>query len=130
MLSDMRGWRISPGHFAERHGLFVIIALGESIVAVGVGASELDAEIVVAALLGIVIAAALWWAYFDVIALVAERRLRAAGTIEAVKIARDSYSYIHLLMIAGIVLVALGAKKTIEHVDAPLHSVPAAALCG
>ena len=68
------GW--SRGHFAERHGLIVIIALGESIVAIGVGAEfGLDAGVVTAAVLGVAIAAALWWLYFDVVALVAERRL-------------------------------------------------------
>ena len=130
MLSDMRGWRISPGHFAERHGLFVIIALGESIVAVGVGASELDAEIVVAALLGIVIAAALWWAYFDVVALVAQRKLSEAEGLARVKMARDSYSVLHLPMVGGIVLLAFGIKMSLAHIDHPLATVPAIGLCG
>ena len=125
-------WKLHPGHFAERHGLIVIIALGESIVATGLGAqgTGLTAEVVIAALLAIVLAAALWWAYFDVVAIVAERRLSQAGRVEQALMARDSYSYIHLLMIAGIVLVALGAKKTIAHVDEPLKIVPAVALCG
>ena len=65
-----------PGHFAERHGLIIIIALGESIVAIGVGAEgDVDAGIIVAACLGIAIAAALWWVYFDVVAVVASRHL-------------------------------------------------------
>ena len=77
------------------------------------------------------IAAALWWLYFDVVALVAERRLsNAAPGRERNTIARDSYSYLHLPMVAGIVLVALGLKKTLEHVDDPLKVVPAAALLG
>ena len=72
-----RGWRLVPGHFAERHGAIVIIALGESIVAIGVGAkASVDAGVVAAAVLGMVVAAALWWLYFDVVAIVAERRLR------------------------------------------------------
>jgi len=75
-----KGWHLAPGHFAERHALIVIIALGESIVALGLGAShELDAGAIVAALLGLAIAGALWWAYFDVVAIVAERRLREAA---------------------------------------------------
>ena len=127
-----RKWKLHPGHFAERHGLIVIIAFGESIVATGLGAqgTGLTAEVVIAALLAIVVAGALWWAYFDVVAIVAERRLREAGRVEQALMARDSYSYIHLLMIAGIVLMALGAKKTIAHVDEPLKIVPAVALCG
>ncbi len=72
----VEGWRIFPGHFAERFGLIVIIALGESIVAVGAGLEgEVDAGVVIAAVLATAIAAALWWLYFDVVALVAERRL-------------------------------------------------------
>ena len=132
MIGGMGGWVLHPGHFAERHGLIVIIAFGESIVATGLGAEGigLDAQVVLAALFGIVIAAALWWLYFDVVALVAERHLREAKGVAQVRMARDSYSYIHLLMIAGIVLMALGAKKTIAGVDEPLKTVPAVALCG
>jgi low temperature requirement protein LtrA len=132
LLIDPAGWRLEPGHFAERHGLIVIIALGESIVAIGVGAEAgVTTGVVVAATLGIVIAAALWWLYFDIVALVAERRLsNAAPGRERNTIARDSFSYLHFPMVAGIVLVALGLKKTLEHVDDPLKTVPAAALLG
>jgi low temperature requirement protein LtrA len=132
LLIDSSGWRLEPGHFAERHGLIVIIALGESIVAIGVGAEAgVDAGVVVAAVLGIVVAGALWWLYFDVVALVAERRLSHAtpGKMQN-EIARDSFSYLHFPMVAGIVLIALGLKKTIEHVEDPLKLVPAAALLG
>jgi low temperature requirement protein LtrA len=128
----VEGWRVVAGHFAERHGLIIIIALGESIVAVGVGAEclELDAGIIAGALLGIAVAGALWWAYFDVVAIVAERRLRRAPPDEQVRIARDSYTYLHLPMVAGIVLSAVGVKKTLAHVGDELHDVPAVALCG
>ncbi len=131
-LRGVEGWRMSPGHFAERYGLIVIIALGESIVAVGVGVGDtpLDAGVIAAAVLGIVVVAALWWAYFDVVALVAERRLRAATGGERNRMGRDSYSYLHLPMIAGIVLLALGMKKTLGHVEDPLKAVPAIGLCG
>jgi low temperature requirement protein LtrA len=126
------GWRLEPGHFAERHGLIVIIALGESIVAIGIGAERgIDAGVAVAAVLGVAISAALWWLYFDVVALVAERRLHhAAPGRERNEIARDSYSYIHFPMVAGVVLVALGLKKSLEHVGDPLHVEPATALLG
>jgi low temperature requirement protein LtrA len=132
LFFGVEGWKLVPGHFAERHGLIIIIALGESIVAIGAGAgTEVDAGIAVAAVLGIVVAAALWWLYFDVVALVAERRLgNAAEGRERNKIARDSFSYLHLPMVAGIVLVALGLKKTIGHVDDPLETVPAVAMLG
>jgi len=90
----VEGWRMMPAHFAERFGLIVIIALGESIVAIGAGVEgALDAGIVAAAVLGTVVAAALWWLYFDVVALVAERRLSdAAPGRERNSIGRDSYA--------------------------------------
>jgi low temperature requirement protein LtrA len=126
------GWKLVPAHFAERHGLIIIIALGESIVAIGAGASsEVDIGVVVAAALGTAVAAALWWLYFDVVALVAERRLSNAEVgREQNTIARDSFSFLHLPMIAGIVLGALGLKKTLEHVEDPLKTIPAVALMG
>ena len=127
-----QGLRVSPAHFAERHNLIVIIALGESIVAIGVGAAgvSLTPSIVAAAVLGIAVVVALWWAYFDVYAVMSQRQLAATSGAARVRLARDYYSYLHLPMIAGIVLFALGLKKTIEHVGDPLATVPAAALCG
>jgi low temperature requirement protein LtrA len=125
------GWKLAPSHFAERHGLIMIIALGESIVAIGVGAEglDVDAGVVAAAVLGVGAAAALWWLYFDIVALVAERRLtKAAVGREQNEIARDSFSYLHFPMVAGIVLFALGLKKTLEHVGDPLETVPAVAM--
>ncbi len=126
------GWKLVPGHFAERHGLIIIIALGESIVAIGVGAAgALTLGIGTAAVLGVSLTAAMWWIYFDIVAIVAGRRLADAepGQVQN-EMARDSYSYLHLLMVAGIVLVALGLKKTIGHVEDNLHAVPAFALLG
>jgi low temperature requirement protein LtrA len=126
------GWKLVPEHFAERHGLIIIIALGESIVAIGVGADHaLDLGIGTAAVLGVALTAAMWWIYFDIVAIVAGRRLAEAepGRVQN-EMARDSYSYVHLLMVAGIVLVALGMKKTIGHFDEHLHTVPAFALLG
>ena len=127
----VRGFQVSAGHFAERFALIVIIALGESIVAIGAGLDgEVDTGVLVAAGLGLTVACGLWWAYFDVVALVAESRFRQSEGHERAKLARDSYSYLHLPMIAGIVLVALGVKKTIGDVDKPLETVPAVALFG
>jgi low temperature requirement protein LtrA len=125
------GWHVVAGHFADRHGLIIIIALGESIVSAGVGAGglDLDAGIIVAALLAVTVAGAMWWAYFDFVAIVAERRLRSAQPPEQVRIARDSFSYLHLPMVAGIVLFAFGIKKLLAGVDEELHAVPAVALC-
>ncbi len=125
------GWRVSPRHFAERHGLIVIIALGESIVAIGLGARAvpLDAGEIAAALLGIAVVTALWWAYFDVVALVAERKLSELTGVAQADLARDTYSYLHLPMVAGIVLFALALKQTLGHLGDELHAVPAFALC-
>jgi low temperature requirement protein LtrA len=125
------GWKLVPGHFAERHGLIFLIALGESIVALGVGSEQVDAGVITAAVIGVALAAAMWWTYFDVVALVAERRLSAQppGRVQN-EMARDSYGYLHFPMVAGVVLIALGLKKTLLHVDEPLDAVPAFALVG
>jgi low temperature requirement protein LtrA len=132
LVRGVSGFRVHAGHFVERYGLIVIIALGESIVAIGVGASglELGAGVVLAAVLGVALAAALWWAYFDLFVLVAERRLSEAKGAERARLARDSYPYLHLPMVAGIILVALGIKMTLAHVGDPLGTIPAVALCG
>ncbi len=97
------GWTLVPGHFAERHGLFIIIALGESIVAIGVAAEgDLSAGVVAASVLGVGLAAALWWIYFDVVAIVSSRRLAEAEEgQERNEMARDSYSYLHFLWSPG-----------------------------
>ena len=130
VLAGTEGWKVSAGHFAERHGLIIIIALGESIVAIGVGVSglPLDAGLIGASLLGLAVTCCLWWAYFDVVALVAERKLRQATGRDRAALARDSYSLLHLPMIAGIVLLAFGLKSTVGHVGGELAIVPAVAL--
>ena len=126
------GWRISPEHFVERHGLIIIIALGESIIAIGVGAAglPLDAGLIAAALLGIVVAAALWWSYFDWVIYFSQARLAEATGVERAALARDLYSYLHLPMVSGIVLFAVGMEATLAHAYEPLAVVPAIGLCG
>jgi low temperature requirement protein LtrA len=127
----VRGFQVSAGHFAERFGLILIIALGESIVAIGAGIEgELDGGVLVAAAFGLIVACALWWSYFDWVAIDAESRFRRTHGHTRARLARDSYSYLHLPMIAGIVLVALGVKKTIGDVGEPLQTAPAVALFG
>jgi low temperature requirement protein LtrA len=132
LLGHGAGWRIAAHHFAERYGTIVLIALGESIVSIGVGAQsrELDGALVLAALLGLITAAAMWWAYFDVVAVVAERRLAQLEPHAQVLAARDSYSYLHFGMVAGIVLYAFGAKETIAEVHGHLPGTAAACLTG
>jgi low temperature requirement protein LtrA len=132
LVFGVSGFRVSASHFAERFGLIMIIALGESIVAIGVGAAglELDPGLLIAAALGVLIACALWWAYFDWMTIHAERILSRAQGDDRALIARDAFSYLHLPMVAGIILVALGIKKTLGHVDEPLETIPAVALFG
>jgi low temperature requirement protein LtrA len=130
LLTGTENWRVQATHFAERHRLIIIIALGESIVALGAGSGELGRDVIICALLGIAVAAALWWTYFDVVAVVAERKLREADQAARARMARDSFSYLHLPMVAGIVLFAFGVKTTLAHVHEHLPSVPATALAG
>jgi low temperature requirement protein LtrA len=132
LFFGVEGWMLVPGHFAERHGLIVLIAIGESIVAVGAGAdAAVEIGVITAAVLGTAVAAALWWLYFDVVAVVASRKLAALPPgREQNAMARDSYSFLHLPMIAGIVLVALGMKKTLGHVDHHLEIESATAMFG
>jgi low temperature requirement protein LtrA len=124
ILGGASGWRLnSAGHFAERHGLIVIVALGESIVAIGVGVARepISWPVIGASVLGLTVAGCLWWAYFDVVAIVAERVLRDAEGEARARLARDAYSYLHLPMIAGIILSALGLKKVLEYVADTTH---------
>ena len=131
VLGVGRGWRVAPEHFAERHGLIILIALGESIIAIGVGAGlVLQTGVIVGAALGIVVVSALWWLYFDVAAIFARRRLVQARGLELHRLALHAYGYLHLALVAGIVLFALGLKTTLDHVDEALDTVPAVGLCG
>ena len=125
-------WRLVPGHFAERHGLIVIVALGESIVALGVAAEVgLGVGVAAAALLGIVLVSELWWIYFDIVVIANVRRLvRAPVGREQNELARDVYSYLHFPLVAGIVIAAFGLHETLAHVEDPLKTVPAFGLLG
>jgi len=132
LFFGVEGWMLVPAHFAERHGLILLIAIGESIVAIGAGAhAEVDAGVITAAILGVVVAATLWWLYFDVVVIVATRKLARApvGRVQNA-MARDSYSFLHLPLVAGVILIALGMKKTLGDVDHHLQTVPAVALYG
>lgn len=132
-------WRLnSASHFAERHGLIVIIALGESIVSIGVGVAGLPISwsIAVGSMLGLAVTALLWWAYFDVAAMVVEHAMQHAQGERRIQIARNCYTFWHFPMIAGIVALALGLKKVLTYVgqaqghtlhDA-LHGIPLIAL--
>jgi low temperature requirement protein LtrA len=121
---------VAVAHFAERYGLFIIICLGESIVAVGIVASRqpLDFELVVGITLSLLIVVGMWWTYFDRFASTAEERLRAHA--DPVLAAADGYSYIHLLLVAGIILFAVGVKGATGGAAQPLGDAARLCLCG
>ncbi|HJQ89448.1 MAG TPA: low temperature requirement protein A [Propionibacteriaceae bacterium] len=140
-LAGFSGWRLpAPGHFSERHGLIIIVALGESFVAIGVGVAQepISWVIVIASVLGLILASALWWAYFDVSALLGEHALATEPVETRARLARNAYSFAHLPLVLGIVLVAFGLKEVLLYVSDstehnltdPLPSVALAALVG
>jgi low temperature requirement protein LtrA len=131
-VTGVAGYRVHPAHFSERFSLIVIIALGESIVAIGVGAGDerLDVAVAVAAVLAVLTSGALWWAYFDVVAELAQQRLAELQGVARNTLARDAFAYLHLPMIAGIELFALGVEQVVGHVDESLAPEAATALCG
>ena len=108
-------WEVETSHFAERFQLFVIIALGESIVITGVTTSEgeLDTAVLVAFALAFLATAAFWWLYFDYVARIAERRLELAEN--RTQLARDAYTYLHVVLIAGVIVAAVGDELVIAH---------------
>jgi low temperature requirement protein LtrA len=132
LLVPLQGWRVHPAHFVERHGLIVIIAIGESLVAIGFGArgTGLTAGVIAAALLGLAVAASFWLAYFDFFPQRAQQLLRDRSGEQQIALARDTYTYLHLPMVAGIVLFAFGMKETLADVGGMLATVPAFCLAG
>jgi low temperature requirement protein LtrA len=118
---------VQPSHFVERHGLIVIIAIGESLVAIGLGArsTALGLGVIVAAVLGLLVATSFWLAYFDFFTIRAEQLLADREGVERVALARDAFTYLHLPMVTGIVLFAFAMKTTLAHV---VHALVALAL--
>ena len=132
LVRGMSGWRVQPAHFVERHGLIVIIAIGESLVAIGLGErdSGLSTEVIIAAVLGFAVTTSFWLAYFDFFTIRAHQMLTDRSGVERVALARDVYTYLHLPMVAGIVLFAFAMKTTLADVDGELATIPALGLCG
>ncbi len=108
-------WEVESAHFAERFELFMIIALGESIVLTGATTAELDLDLAILTAFGLAFAstAALWWLYFDYVARIAERRLAQAP--DTTRLARDGYTYLHAVLVAGVILSAVGDELVIAH---------------
>ncbi|WP_435592362.1 low temperature requirement protein A [Nocardia sp. bgisy118] len=117
-------WRVnSAAHFAERHGLIIIVALGESIVSIGIGVAGLPISwpIALASMLGLAVSGLLWWAYFDVAAISVEHELKRAQGERQIKIARTCYTYWHFPMVVGIIALSLGMKKVLYYVGDSSH---------
>jgi low temperature requirement protein LtrA len=132
LFTQPSGWRLHPAHFVERHGLIVIIAIGESLAAIGLGARQggLGAGVIVAAVLGLAVAASFWLAYFDFFTIRVQQILGERTGEQRIAFARDVFTYLHLPMVVGIVLFAFAMKETLADVDQELSAVPAVALCG
>ncbi len=124
--------QVAVAHFAERYSLFVIICLGESIVAIGVGAGSshprLSFTLVAVVALGLMTTAAMWWTYFDRLAGLGEQRLRDHH--DAVLAAADAYSYLHLVIVAGIIIFAAGVRLQIRAISQAPPGLIRLALCG
>jgi low temperature requirement protein LtrA len=116
---------VSAGHWAERHALMVLLALGESIIALGLGAKfftalPLTVPVAVAAVFGIAVVAMLWWAYFDTLAVSLEQVLHhARDPATRLRLARDVYTFLHLATITGVIFFALGLKDLLAETAAP-----------
>jgi low temperature requirement protein LtrA len=123
-------WHVETGHFAERFQLFVIIALGETIVVTGVTTTGegLSTGTVVAFALAFLATAAFWWLYFDYVATIAERRLEQSD--RRTQLARDAYTYLHVVLIAGVIVAAVGDAIVIAHPGERLGAAELAALVG
>jgi low temperature requirement protein LtrA len=131
-LTGVAGFTVHPGHFAERHGLIVIVALGESVVAIGAAGDDIvvDWSLAGTALVVIALLAGLWWDYFTGDAEAGERALVAAQGDERSRLARDIYSYLHIPLVLGIVFAAVGIHEALVHSDEPLDPIFAAAFAG
>jgi low temperature requirement protein LtrA len=129
-LFGLGGFRVSPSYFVSRHGSIIIIVLGEAIVELGSGANDLHrVEVIAALVLGVAIMATFWWTYFG-LSEGAEQRLEQATGTERAHLARDAYSYLHLPLVASIMLFAVGAHGAAAHATDPLPLVSAIALAG
>jgi low temperature requirement protein LtrA len=131
-LTGVSDFTVATSHFVERHGLVVLVAIGESVVAIGIGASGLPvhAELVVVAVLGLMLSACLWWAYFAGEEARAERALAAAPRLRRPWMAVYAYGYWHLPILLGIVAIAFALKKATGHAYDELDFAPALGLAG
>ncbi|WP_412743668.1 low temperature requirement protein A [Krasilnikovia sp. MM14-A1004] len=135
IITGVGGFTVHAGHFFERHSLFMIIALGESVVSVGAAVLRGDRVqitplLATTILLGVAAIGGLWWAYFDWEAALSERQLARAIGAERAHLARDMFSYLHLPLVAGVVFIAVGLEAVVSHPHEHLHGVFAFGLGG
>jgi len=124
------GFRVSPSYCVSRHGSIIIIVLGQAVVELGAAATDLSRlEVIAALVVGVAIIATFWWTYFGLTAGAQQRLEQATGT-ERANLARDAYSYLHMPLVAGVILFAVGAHATVKHATAPLPLLSAIALAG
>ncbi len=130
-LTGVAGFTVHPGHFVERHGLIVLIALGESVVAIGAGGDvTVSWGLAGTALVVMALIVGLWWSYFDHDADDGEHALVAAEGVDRARLARDVYSYLHIPLVLGVVFAAVGIREALIHRDTPLDPVFGAAFAG
>jgi low temperature requirement protein LtrA len=118
---DATEWRINPTHFAERHALFVIISLGESLVAIGttatrvIGEEGVEPDVVAAVVACVAAVAVMWWVYFNWIPRVGEHAMAEVTGGERARLARDMFTYFHFPLVLGVVFFAVTAKHVVAH---------------
>ncbi len=123
-------WNLHPGHFSERHGLFVIIALGETLIvsAAGVSGTAWTAELIGVAVVAVALTCALWWAYFPRVKPIIDRGLEAAGAEQRAALARDAFSLTHFVMLCGVVAYAVALEQAVHAPGVPFSLQTRAAL--
>ena len=126
------GWDLKSGHFAERHGLIVIIALGESLIvaAIAVGSQDRSQELLIVGGLAVLVTCLLWWSYFSWIYEYMEKQFSKLTGSKQTSLARDAYSFLHFPLICGIIGIAVGFEKILGHPHDLLNIPIAAALGG
>lgn len=131
-LHPLSEWAITSSHFVERHGLIVIVALGESIVAIGVGAAglKLSASLVAVAMLGLILSFGLWWLYFGGDDDAAERALDVAPSLYRARVAIKAFGFAHYPLLFGVVVFAAGVKKATTYSGGHIYLSQALLLAG
>jgi len=126
------GWDVRPDHFSERHGLFVIIALGESLIVAGAGltGAERTTQTVAVAILAVAVTCGLWWSYFVTAKPLLDDAIRRRDQADRTHLARDVYSILHFVVVFGVVLLAVALQEAVAHPHEALPAGRSLALAG